>query len=180
MDRAIQIAGATYESVPSVTIPTTGGGEASFVEISDTTAVATDVAAGKVFYTSEGVRTSGTASGGGGGVDYASGTYTPASAIRSFTVPVVFEPQFTLVVADPEDFVQNSDWKPSMVLNDFATNWHHHTMTRWLKDAYNSTGGAGNRILGTYSDGSFAFILPSSRYFTAGITYRWYLWRETR
>ena len=66
MDRAVQIAGTTYESVPSVTIPTAGGGEASFVEISDTTAVATDVAAGKIFYTSEGVRTSGTASGGGG------------------------------------------------------------------------------------------------------------------
>lgn len=64
MDRAVQIAGTTYESVPSVTIPTTGGGEASFVEISDTTAVAADVADGKFFYTAEGIKTQGTASGG--------------------------------------------------------------------------------------------------------------------
>lgn len=67
MDRAVQIAGTTYESVPSVTIPTTGGGEASFVEISDTTALAADVASGKFFYTADGIKTQGTASGGGGG-----------------------------------------------------------------------------------------------------------------
>lgn len=38
----------------------------AYADVTDTTAVATDVAAGKIFYTSEGVRTSGTASGGGG------------------------------------------------------------------------------------------------------------------
>lgn len=70
MDRAVQIAGTTYESVPSVTIPTTGGGEASFVEISDTTALAADVASGKFFYTADGIKTQGTASGGGTVVIY--------------------------------------------------------------------------------------------------------------
>ena len=82
MDRAVQIAGTTYESVPSVTIPTTGGGEASFVEISDTTALAADVASGKFFYTADGIKTQGTASGGGG---VQSGSFTPTERVATIT-----------------------------------------------------------------------------------------------
>lgn len=37
------------------------------IDITDTTAVASDVAAGKYFYNAAGVKTEGTASGGGGG-----------------------------------------------------------------------------------------------------------------
>lgn len=58
--------GATYNGVESVTFPVSGGGDATFYEVSDTTAAATDVASGKYFYTSSGVKTAGTASGGGG------------------------------------------------------------------------------------------------------------------
>ena len=48
-------------------------------DISDTTAVASDVAQGKYFYTSSGVKTAGTASGGGGGLEYEEGTWTPSA-----------------------------------------------------------------------------------------------------
>ena len=63
----VTIAGNQYPTVPSIEVPITGGGTASFVEISDTTAAASDVAQGKYFYTSAGVKTAGTATGGGGG-----------------------------------------------------------------------------------------------------------------
>ena len=59
----VTIAGNQYPTVPSIEVPITGGGTASFVEISDTTAAAADVASGKYFYTAAGVRTEGTASG---------------------------------------------------------------------------------------------------------------------
>lgn len=62
----ISLVGATFYAVPQVDLPISGGGTASFVEISDTTATAADVASGKYFYTSAGVKTEGTASGGGG------------------------------------------------------------------------------------------------------------------
>ena len=66
MAQNITLLGASYSDVPSVLLPKTGGGTASFTDVTDTTAAASDVASGKYFYTSAGVRTAGTSSGGGG------------------------------------------------------------------------------------------------------------------
>lgn len=67
MSKNVTLMGASYSDVPSVILPRTGGGNAQFFDVSDTTAAAADVATGKYFYTSAGVRTQGTSSGGGGG-----------------------------------------------------------------------------------------------------------------
>ena len=66
MAQNITLMGASYSDVPAVALPKTGGGTASFFDVSDTTAAASDVASGKYFYTSSGVKTQGTSSGGGG------------------------------------------------------------------------------------------------------------------
>lgn len=66
MAQNITLLGASYSDVPSVLLPKTGGGTASFTDVTDTTAAAGDVASGKYFYTSAGVKTQGTSSGGGG------------------------------------------------------------------------------------------------------------------
>ncbi len=65
MAQNITLMGASYSAVPAVTLPKTGGGTASFTDVTDTTAAAADVATGKYFYTAAGVRTQGTNSGGG-------------------------------------------------------------------------------------------------------------------
>lgn len=65
MAQNISLLGNSYSAVPSVNLPKTGGGTASFVDVTDTTASASDVANGKYFYTAAGVRTAGTSSGGG-------------------------------------------------------------------------------------------------------------------
>ena len=67
MAQNITLLGANYSAVPAVTLPKTGGGSATFTDVTDTTASASDVATGKYFYTAAGVKTSGTNSGGGGG-----------------------------------------------------------------------------------------------------------------
>ena len=66
MAQNITLLGASYSAVPGVTLPKTGGGTATFYDVSDTTAAASDVASGKYFYTAGGVLTQGTSSGGGG------------------------------------------------------------------------------------------------------------------
>ena len=84
MAQNITLWGASYSAVPSVKLPKTGGGTASFTDVTDTTAAASDVASGKYFYTSAGVRTQGTNSGGGGASNVVTGTFkysqTSASA----------------------------------------------------------------------------------------------------
>lgn len=70
MSQNITLLGASYSDVPAVNLPKTGGGTASFTDVTDTTATAADVASGKYFYTSAGVRTQGTSSGGGGSSNF--------------------------------------------------------------------------------------------------------------
>ena len=66
MAQNITLLGASYSDVPAVELPKTGGGTASFTDVTDTTATASDVASGKYFYDASGTRTQGTSSGGGG------------------------------------------------------------------------------------------------------------------
>jgi len=65
MAQNITLLGASYTDVPAVELPKTGGGTASFTDVTPTTAVATDVLQGKYFFTASGVLTLGTATGGG-------------------------------------------------------------------------------------------------------------------
>ena len=62
MSQNISIMGANYQNVPAVELPKTGGGKATFTDVSDTTAAAGDVLPGKSFYTSNGTKVQGTGS----------------------------------------------------------------------------------------------------------------------
>lgn len=66
-------------------MPKTGGGTATFTDVTDTTAAAADVASGKYFYTAAGVRTQGTNSGGGGSSKNAQVVQQSATRITATT-----------------------------------------------------------------------------------------------
>ena len=67
MAQNVTIMGASYPDVPAVELPRTGGGTARFADPSETTAVESDVTAGKRFLGADGTYKTGT--GGGGGSD---------------------------------------------------------------------------------------------------------------
>lgn len=91
MAQSVNLWGATYSDVPAIEVPKSGGGMASFTDVTDTTAAASDVATGKYFYTAAGVRTQGTGSG-GAGAEYTrtviapQQTVSPSSAMQQMTL----------------------------------------------------------------------------------------------
>ena len=94
MSQNITLLGASYSSVPAVTLPKTGGGTATFTDVTDTTAAAADVASGKYFYTAAGVRTQGTSSGGGGTLTVKTATLTNTSTKQSLSFTVSAQPKY--------------------------------------------------------------------------------------
>lgn len=86
MAKNIDFMGAVFPDVPSIRLPQYGGGLASFDDTTDADATAADIASGKTAYVN-GVKLTGTASGGGGsGLVYETGTYTPTSDIARPTI----------------------------------------------------------------------------------------------
>lgn len=83
MAQNITLQGASYTGVPSVLLPKTGGGTASFVDITDTTITSSgDVISGKKAYLANGTIITGTATTGGGGknIQYMMGRYETNSS----------------------------------------------------------------------------------------------------
>ena len=62
MAKNITLLGASYPDVPAVVLPQTGGGTATFTDVSGTTATAADALASVVFYGADGSQVTGTIS----------------------------------------------------------------------------------------------------------------------
>lgn len=79
MAQNITLLGASYQNVPGVQLPKTGGGTAYFADPSPTTAEPEDVTQGKIFLKADGSQGVGTNTGGGGSVSYDTKTATASN-----------------------------------------------------------------------------------------------------
>lgn len=79
MSKNITLMGAQYSAVPAVSLPQTGGGTATFYDVSDTTATAGTVLSGSAFYDSTGAKTNGSVT----FSTYYTGSGTPSSGLGS-------------------------------------------------------------------------------------------------
>lgn len=153
MSQNITIMGASYTGVPAVTLPKTGGGTASFTDVTDTTAAASDVASGKYFYTAAGVRTAGTNSGGGGASNIVMGTFTVDSttgAAHSVTLPYTGSgyPIAAMVFPSGGAYVSGSDWYNSYQKYTIAQ-WTYSKSVQSTAPTY-ATSGAQNQGVTTW------------------------------
>ena len=114
MAQNITLLGANYSNVPGVDLPKTGGGTARFTDVTPTTAAASDVAQGKVFFDASGTQTTGTASGGGGASNFVHGKFTTGSSSgpSSLTIPYsgAGYPVAAIVVVAGGMYDEDSTW----------------------------------------------------------------------
>ena len=168
------------------------------LDISDTTAVASDVASGKYFYAADGTKTAGTASGGGGGLEYETGAFTPTEDVSnywiSFSNTHTEAPFYFSIVdasGDAEDANYNSFVQYSNFHQLFGTPYITSTnssVCACVQLRYNSSGST-LIVIYPYTDtgetstgysrywaketGIRAYTNATTRYWKANRTYKW-------
>lgn len=186
MAQDITLLGASYQAVPAVTLPKTGGGTASFTDVTDTTAAAADVATGKYFYTAAGVRTEGTSSGGGGSGQSVTGSVTLDTSANTLSFVCSFKPDIVSVYRDDITKViaeactlDFSLWVGRLLLvrnraaNGSATTWSNLAVLNQGQANIALDTTISNYFMVTYSNGTVTVQTRSNNQFTSLDTYNY-------
>lgn len=159
------------------------------MDLTDTTAVASDVASGKVFFLADGTQAIGTNEGGGGGssAQIATGSVT-GDGTATLAIPCNFEPDLIYVFGDMSDSASNRGVISITILKDAFVYMSSDSSTSSTAEnfafGYHNISGYGDptNLNVTYSNGTLAFDTlsnTSSRRFRSGQTYNYKLIKWT-
>ena len=154
MSQNISLQGAVYSAVPAVALPKQGGGTATFTDVTDTTATASDVSNTKYFYTAAGVRTQGTNSG-GGGLTVATKTTTLSSSSFSIQFMGLLGNPTSFAVTSNDDIAINTDSTTAVIYD--GTSLHGQTITSQATASTDFTKSYSNGTL-TVTGGDSVFL----------------------
>ena len=188
MAQNVTVAGASYSDVPSVVLPKTGGGSATFYDVSGSQTITTNNTYDVTTLAQVIVAVSG---GGGTGLTYEAGTYSPSTdtiqPTISFTNAHSSKP-FLVLIADTKGTAQatnNSnvywcsiDWYTAFGTQiKVGSNNYYARRQGGYKGTSNSMSATGSNNSSDSTDyvssSAFKPTNGSSYYFRAGRTYDW-------
>lgn len=202
MAQDITLMGASYEDVPSVQLPKTGGGLAEFFDVNGSETFTQN---GTYDVSALAQAVVNVAGGGGGGLEYETGTWTPAQDVTSadftFSKTHTEAPILLLLMDATGTSDVTSDTAYALIVCDTykltgngfpygSTSWRYGFFAHVYRQTNaNSTSFGGNQIQynsdnaqaysGAYmrywmrNTGFTAYSNSTSRYWRAGRTYKW-------